>query len=108
MLLAAQQRLPRIEMLRFMEVAVRDVRVVLEARHRKQIVAVRRFPDVDEPGEPLAVVPEIAGADFYTSGRPVVRMAGDAQGVLPANLLQDVFSRLIGADELVDVQRDDV
>ena len=34
-----------------MEVAVRDVGIVLQAGHRKQIVAVGGFPDVDEIDE---------------------------------------------------------
>ena len=35
-------------------------------------------------------------------------MAGDAERALPADLVQDVLGRLIGADVLVDVERDDV
>ena len=56
-LLAPQQRLPRVHVLRFVEVAVRYIGVVLQARDREQIVAVRRFPDVDQFYEPLAVIP---------------------------------------------------
>ena len=38
----------------------------------------------------------------------MMRMAGDAQRALPADRVQDVLGRLIGADVLVDVERDDV
>ena len=78
-LLAPQQRLPRVEVLRLVEVAVGDVRVVLQARHRKQIVAVGRLPHVDQLREPLAVVPQVAGPDFDAPRRPVVRVARDAR-----------------------------
>jgi hypothetical protein len=42
--------------------------------------------------------PQIAGADFDPPGRPVMRMTGDAQRFLPADLAQDVLSGLIRAD----------
>ena len=81
---------------------------MLQARHREEIVAVRRFPHVHQVDDPLAVVPEIAGADFDAPRRPVMRVAGDAERPLRADRTQDVLGRLIGADELLDVQRDDV
>ena len=74
--------------------------IVLQARHRKQIVAVGRLPDVDQIDEPLPVVPQIAGADLDPPRRPVMRMAGDAERALPPDLLEDVLGRLVGADEL--------
>ena len=37
-----------------------------------------------------------------------MRMAGDAERALAPDLFQDVLGRLVGADELADVQRDDV
>ena len=95
-------------MLRFVEVAVGHVRVVLQARHGKQIVAVRRFPHVNEVDEPLAVIPQVARPDLNPSRRPVVRMTGDAERRLPPDRAQDVLGRLIGRDEFRDVQRNDV
>ena len=91
-----------------MEVAVGDVRVVLEAGHREQVVAVGRLPDVDEIRQLVAVVPQVAGADLDAARRPVVRMAGDAERALPADLAQDVVGGLVGADVVLDVERDDV
>ena len=38
----------------------------------------------------------------------MVRMAGDAERVLPANLAQDVVGALIGGDPLGQPERDDV
>ena len=38
-----------------MKVAVGDIRIVLEARHREQVVAVAGLPDVHQIGEPLPV-----------------------------------------------------
>ena len=40
--------------------------------------------------------------------RAVMRMAGDADRALPANLGEDRVGRLVGADVLLDVERDDV
>ena len=62
-------------MLRLVEVAVGDVRVVLQAGDREEIVAVGRFPDVDEIRQLVAVIPQIAGADLDPP-----RRAGDAGG----------------------------
>ena len=95
-------------MLRLVEVAVGHVRVVLQARHRKQIVAVCGFPHVHETRQPLAMVPEVARADLDPARRPMMGMAGDAQRILAANLAQDFVGRLIGADVALDVEGDDV
>ena len=100
--------LPRVEMLRLVEVAVGHVRVVLQARHRKQIVAIRRFPDVHEIRQLLAMIPEVARADLDPPRRPMMGMTGDAQRVLAADLAQDFVGRLIGADVALDVEGDDV
>src|SRR6267143_51122 len=54
-LLAPEQRLPRVQMLRLVEVAVGDVRVVLQARDGKQIVAISCLPHINQVHEPLAM-----------------------------------------------------
>ena len=46
-------------MLRLVEVAVGHVRVVLQARHRKQVVAIRRFPQSPRYPKTLAMIPEV-------------------------------------------------
>src|SRR5262245_50800031 len=95
-LLGAHQRLPRIEVLRFVKVAVGDVRKVLEAGYREQIVAIAGFPYIDEIGQLIAMIPQVAGADLDPSRRAMVRMTGDAERALSSNLAQDVVGPLIG------------
>ena len=63
----------------FVKVAVGDVRVMFETRHREQVVAIRGFPDVDEVRQLVPVIPQIAGADLDPPRRPVARVAGDAE-----------------------------
>src|SRR4029450_2786495 len=92
----------------FVEVPARDVRKMLEARDREQIVPIGRLPDVDEARQRGAMIPEIAGADFETTHGAMVRVARNAQGALPPNLLQDVVRRLIGRDVALDVEGNDV
>ena len=100
---------PRVrEVLRFVEIAVGDVRVVLQARHREQIVAVARLPYVHQIGKPLTMIPEVARADFNPPRGPVMRMARDAQTALTPDLLQDLVRGLIGADPFLQIQTDDV
>lgn len=103
-----KQRLPRIQVLGFVEVAVGDVRVMLQARHRKQIVAVRGFPEVHQVAKLLAVVPEIARGNLHTSRRAVVRMARDADGILPPDFFEDIACFFVRADEPLQAQRHDV
>src|SRR5262245_50252095 len=88
-LLRAHQGLPRVEVLLLVEVAARDVGVVLQARHREEVVSIGRFPDVDEVGQRLAVVPQVTGADLDPPRRPVMRMAGDAEAALATDLAED-------------------
>ena len=95
-------------MLRLVEVAVGHVRVVLQARHRKQIVAIRGFPQVHEIRQLLAMIPEVARADLDPPSRPMMGMTGNTQRVLAANLAQDFIGRLVGADVALDVKGDDV
>src|SRR5262245_13286784 len=47
-LVASHERLPGVEMSRLVKVAIGHVRVMLEAGHREQIVAIGSLPDVDE------------------------------------------------------------
>jgi len=54
------------------------------------------------------MIPEIARADFETPHRPMMQMAGDAERALPPNLTQHIVCPLIGADVLLDVERNDV
>src|SRR5207245_40172 len=72
------------------------------------VVAGAGLPNVHQIGKPLAVIPEVARADLNPPRGPVMWMAGDAQRALAPDLLQNVLSRLIGADELAEVQRHDV
>jgi len=95
-------------MLGLVEVAVGDVRVMLQARHRKQIVAIGSLPHIDEVGQLLAVVPQVTRADLEAPWCAVMGMTGDAQRALTTNLPKNGIRRLIGADVLLDVQRDDV
>src|SRR4030095_4064730 len=106
--LGAQQRFPRVEMFGFVEVAARDVRKMLEARDREQIVPIGRLPDVDEARQRGAMIPEIAGADLETTHSAMVRVARNAQGALPPNLLQGVVWRLLSRDVALDVEGNDV
>jgi hypothetical protein len=94
--------------LRLVEIAARDIGVVLQAGDREQIVAVGRLPDVDEVAEIPAVVPEIAGADLETARGSVMRMACDAERVLAADFAENLVCPLVRADVGLDVQRDDV
>ena len=71
---------------------------VLEAGHREEVVAVGGLPHVDQVGQLVAVIPQVAGADLDAPRRAVMRVAGDAQRALPADLAQDVVGRLVGAD----------
>src|ERR1041384_90145 len=107
-LLAAHQRLPRVEVLRLVEVAVGDIREVFHARDREEVVAVGGFPHVDEVRQLVAVIPQVAGADLEPPRRAVMRMAGDAQRALTPDFAQDRVGGLVGADVLLDVERDDV
>src|SRR5262245_38790189 len=50
LLFTPDERLPRVQMLRFVEVAAGDIRVMLEAGHREEVVAIGRFPHVDQIG----------------------------------------------------------
>ena len=95
-------------MLGLVEVAVGNIGIVLQARHRKQIVAIGSLPHIDEIGQLLAMVPQVARTDLESARCPVMRMAGDAQCTLSANLTKNRIGRLIRADVLLDVQRDDV
>ena len=95
-------------MLGLVKVAVGNVGKVLETCHREEIVPVRGFPDVNQSGQLLAMVPQITGADLEATGRGVMRVAGDAECVLTADRSQDLLRWLVGADVLLDVQRDDV
>src|SRR5215468_7418029 len=90
------------------EITVRHVRIVFQAGHREEVVAIRGLPHVDEPGHPLAVIPQIAGPDFHPARRAVMRMTGNAQCALPPDLLKDLLGRLIGADPLPQIQSHDV
>ena len=95
-------------MLRFVKVAVGDVRVVLQAGDGKEIVAIGGFPDVDEIRQLLPVIPQVAGADLDPARGAMVWMAGNAQRTLATDVAQDVPGGLIGADVVLDVERDDV
>ena len=68
----------------------------------------RSVPDVHEIRQLLAMIPEITGADLDPPRGGVMRMAGDAERALPANLAQDSISALIGADVLLQPQGDDM
>src|SRR5439155_26713063 len=78
-LLATQQRLPRVQVLRLVKVAAGHVRIVLEAGDREEVVAIGRLPDVDEAGETLPVIPEVASGDLDAPRRAVLWVASDAQ-----------------------------
>ena len=52
--------------------------------------------------------PKIAGRNLQAPRRPMMRVTGDAQRSLPANLPQDVLGRLISADVVREVERNDV
>src|SRR5215471_20345104 len=107
-LLAPHEGLPRVKVLRFMEVAVGNVGVVLEARDREQIVSVGRLPDVHELGHALSVIPEIARPDLDAPRRPMMWMTRNAQPALASNLFQDLVRRLISADPLFQLEPYDV
>src|SRR5262249_38746463 len=70
--------------------------------------AVCGLPHIHEIDELLPMIPEVAGADLNAPSRAVMWMAGDAERTLTANFSEDRVCRLIGADELSKVQRDDV
>src|SRR2546425_9611773 len=55
-----------------------------------------------------AMIPEVTGADLEAARGAVMGMTRDAQRVLVADFAPDVVGRLIGADVLFDVERDDV
>src|SRR6266849_556938 len=95
-------------MLWLVKVTARHVRVVLEARDRKQIVTICGLPDVDQIDEPLSMIPQITGADLHTPCRSVMKMARNAQRTLSPDRHQDLLGRLIGADELANAERHDV
>src|SRR5262245_43435641 len=95
-LVASHERLTRVEMSGLVAVAVGHVRVVLDAGDREQVVAIGRFPDVDEIRQLFTVVPQIARADLETTRGAVVRVTGDAQRTLTANLAQDLVGPLVG------------
>src|SRR6185436_11232717 len=46
--------------------------------------------------------------DLDTARRPVIRMTADADSPLTSNVFQNRFGRLVGADVLANVQRDNV
>ena len=45
----------------------------------KEVVTVCRLPHVDQVGQLVAVIPQVAGAELDATCRPVMRVAGDAQ-----------------------------
>ncbi len=66
--------LPRVQVLRFVEIAVDDIRKVLEAGHREEVVAIAGLPDVNQIGELIAMIPEVARTDLNPSRRPMMGM----------------------------------
>jgi hypothetical protein len=77
-------------------------RAALESSHI--IGAHARNSEVAD-GVPV-VLAEVARPDFHGSRRAVVRMTGDAESTLAPDDPQDLLGRLIGADEVADVQAD--
>ena len=71
-------------------------------------IAIGSFPHVDEISQLLAMIPQVTGADLEAPRCAVMRVTGDAQHALTTNLPKNGIRRLIGADVLLDVQRDDV
>ena len=84
-------------MLGLVEVAVGHIRIVLEARHRKQIVAVGGFSDVDQIRQLFPMIPEIARADLKPPRRPMMWMTGNAQTVLTPDFPQYIDGLLVVA-----------
>jgi len=52
---------------------------VFETCDGKEVVTVCRLPHVDQVGQLVAVIPQVAGAELDATCRPVMRVAGDAQ-----------------------------
>jgi hypothetical protein len=92
----------------FVEVAAGDLGKVLEARHRKQIVSIRRLPQIHQVHQLVSVIPEITRTHLDATRGSTVRVTGDAKRTLPPDFQEDVFRTLIGRDVAADPERDDV
>ena len=84
-LLAAEEGLPGVEVLRLVEVAVRQEGEPLQADGGVEVVAVGDFPGVEEGGEFVLMFPEVEGV-LPPLALELVRVGGDGEAAcrLPA------------------------
>ena len=105
-LLRLEQRLPGVEVLGTVEVAVGQVRQALARDDRVELPAAADLPEIEQRRHELAAVPEVPGV-----GEPLahlVRVAGDRDGAARPDLLEHVERIAVGRQELVEAEREDV